>query len=420
MNWEADDQLIHSSDDEGRADSELVALGPGSDPVAPEDGHPTEGRPHEEFATLYNDPGVPDAPTSFDEPVNYVEPPVDAPSEELAMFEPETDGSAMADSESDDESEASRASDPWATPADWSLAWDDDDEDPDEPAATPFSTEPSAQAPSEGRTSLFSAGPSQPPAASSLPTIGADLDTEMPYSASAPMPPAEPVVRPDPAFTAPPAAAGRRFSVLHVVLGLLLAGAVAFTVVTWLSGEDEPEFSEIPGTLAPTIAPTTAVPTTVLDAAAATFTSTPLADGWVQVASVDGGVSLELPSTPKVRAAAGTGGLVSLSADLPGGGMTELIWSPIQPGLPNEVTSFMAMTTARERYPTLSLGATSELGGLRYADGTGTTGTDQLRARVTMTDKFAFVVLTSVPATADQAAAGAEWFRILGSLEITG
>lgn len=100
--------------------------------------------------------------------------------------------------------------------------------------------------------------------------------------------------------------------------------------------------------------------------------------------------------------------------------MTELIWSPIQPGLPNEVTSFMAMTTARERYPTLSLGATSELGGLRYADGTGTTGTDQLRARVTMTDKFAFVVLTSVPATADQAAAGAEWFRILGSLEITG
>ena len=80
----------------------------------------------------------------------------------------------------------------------------------------------------------------------------------------------------------------------------------------------------------------------------------------------------------------------------------------------------MAMTTARERYPQLITGSTQQLGGLRFADGSGSTPTDLLRARVTMTDRFAFVVLMSVPIGTDPAVSGAQWFRILDSLEITG
>ena len=226
--------------------------------------------------------------------------------------------------------------DMWATPTDWGAAWDApaDAAAEDEPASTatpfttggaePFGTFHTTASASRGtydgskRTSLFSAGAAAASGGqSALPTIGADLDTEMPYSPGQPPPPAEPVVKATPRSVRRPPRRRR-------VVGS--ASCRSCSDCCWLERSRTRSSPTCPTTTAtgrrarppsprrPSHPRLSHPPRPCSMPPSATFTSTPLGDGWTQVASVDGGVRLQLPSEPKVAAAAGTGGLVSLTA----------------------------------------------------------------------------------------------------------
>jgi hypothetical protein len=246
--------------------------------------------------------------------------------------------------------------------------------------------------------------PSERPGAVDLPTIGTEPDADLPYSELLPGDIQEPVE--------PKRRSGRRRWVRPLVAVVAIGGLGALVAVAWPSGGARHESTAtVPEPAGPVAAPTT----TVVES----FASTARPDGWFDVASNGGGIHLQLPARPTVRSSNGEG-TVSLVADLPGGGHADLLWAPLTSGLPRTLAPFLAMTGAMDRYPGIQGSAMRVVDGKAIIDGTRTTSSDQLRARVTATEHFAFIVVLVEPRSVDDATFASTWSRVRDSLSVAG